>query len=94
MLQVSAGGLLVQAAYLGDGWYEVRLQPFDEVSDSSTYQLALLAETLNTKGVKADTNYKAWLGASVSPYAESKLTFEPVWGGVPSQGGGTSRKAL
>ena len=60
----SAGGLLVQAAYRGDGWYEVRLQPIDEGTDSSTYTLALLGETRNSKGVKADTNYKVYIDAS------------------------------
>ena len=81
-------GALIQAQYIGNAEYEVRFQPFEPTHLMSfSYEFAVIVETNTLSGDSyLPESYKAWTGASITPYAAYGLSFSPMWGGSSSVG--------
>eukprot|EP00966_Prymnesium_polylepis_P273333 6314725-Prymnesium_polylepis.1 len=90
-MSAAQAGYVLRAAYVGDGYFQVRFQPFDPSSSLNfTYQVAVLVETSTPAGDRfMPDSYKAFLGSSLTPYTDYGLSFNPIWGGVKGGVGGT-----
>ena len=75
-----AGTVVADAAYVGDGLYQVVARPVNAgVGGRVTLRAAVMVETKDSSGAKeVPRRYKAFHGASVAPYSDSGLTFTPL----------------
>ena len=79
----TGSGFAVQAASVGGGRWEARLQPTaGYASGSATYEFSVVVETKTASGQKDEpASYKAWLGTSMAPLAtDFGVVFSPAWG--------------
>ena len=87
-------GALIRAEHVGDGYYEATFQPLDPTGYYTyAYEVAVVVETQTVSGDRfTPESYKAWLGSSLAPYSDASygLAFSPLWGGVPTAGGGSN----
>ena len=79
----TGSGFAVQAAPIGNGQWEARLQPTSGYAPgSATYEIAVIVETKTASLQKdAPASYKAWLGTSMEPLGtDFGVSYTSAWG--------------